>query len=67
MLFLVFADSEGRTALHWAVDRGHLDAVKTLLDNNAHVNAKVLIFLIMLAMLVVFYKVKCVTLRHQMH
>ncbi|KAG6468081.1 hypothetical protein ZIOFF_072649 [Zingiber officinale] len=33
-------DSEGRTALHWAVDRGHLDAVKTLLDNDAHVNAK---------------------------
>ncbi|XP_074572989.1 acyl-CoA-binding domain-containing protein 2-like isoform X2 [Curcuma longa] len=33
-------DSEGRTPLHWAVDRGHFDVVETLLDKNADVNAK---------------------------
>ncbi|XP_042388425.1 acyl-CoA-binding domain-containing protein 2-like isoform X1 [Zingiber officinale] len=33
-------DSEGRTPLHWAVDRGHIDVVQTLLDKNADVNAK---------------------------
>ncbi|KAG6503198.1 hypothetical protein ZIOFF_035509 [Zingiber officinale] len=33
-------DSEGRTPLHWAVDRGHINVVQTLLDKNADVNAK---------------------------
>ncbi|KAG0472879.1 hypothetical protein HPP92_014736 [Vanilla planifolia] len=33
-------DSEGRTALHWAVDRGHLEIVEMLLSRNADVNAK---------------------------
>lgn len=33
-------DSEGRTPLHWAVDRGHLEITKLLLSKNADVNAK---------------------------
>lgn len=33
-------DSEGRTPLHWAVDRGHLDVTELLLSKNADVNAK---------------------------
>ncbi|KAJ0263172.1 Acyl-CoA-binding domain-containing protein 2 [Hirschfeldia incana] len=33
-------DSEGRTPLHWAIDRGHLDIAKLLVDKNANVNAK---------------------------
>ncbi|KAL0739074.1 hypothetical protein Bca4012_015284 [Brassica carinata] len=33
-------DSEGRTPLHWATHRGHLDIVKLLVDKNADVNAK---------------------------
>ncbi|KAL9237439.1 hypothetical protein vseg_011986 [Gypsophila vaccaria] len=33
-------DSEGRTPLHWAVDRGHLPVIELLLKNNADVNAK---------------------------
>lgn len=33
-------DSEGRTPLHWAVDRGHFDVVEILLRRNADVNAK---------------------------
>ncbi|XP_073012308.1 acyl-CoA-binding domain-containing protein 1-like [Typha latifolia] len=33
-------DSEGRTPLHWAVDRGHLNAVEILLNEYADVNAK---------------------------
>uniref|UniRef100_A0A1J3JWF1 Acyl-CoA-binding domain-containing protein 2 n=1 Tax=Noccaea caerulescens TaxID=107243 RepID=A0A1J3JWF1_NOCCA len=33
-------DSEGRTPLHWAIDRGHLDIAKALVDKNADVNAK---------------------------
>lgn len=33
-------DSEGRTPLHWAVDRGHLKLVEILLSKNADVNAK---------------------------
>lgn len=37
------ADSEGRTPLHWAVDRGHLDVTELLLGRNADVNAKVFI------------------------
>lgn len=37
----LFADSEGRTPLHWAVDRGHLDVVEVLLKGEADVNAKV--------------------------
>lgn len=59
------ADSEGRTPLHWAVDRGHFDVVETLLDKNADVNAKVFIFLInskYAAEALVFCKFKCVTL-----
>ncbi|KAL1532058.1 Acyl-CoA-binding domain-containing protein 1 [Salvia divinorum] len=33
-------DSEGRTPLHWAVDRGHLNITELLLNKNADVNAK---------------------------
>ncbi|XP_020702853.1 acyl-CoA-binding domain-containing protein 1 [Dendrobium catenatum] len=33
-------DSEGRTPLHWAVDRGHLKIVEILLSKSADVNAK---------------------------
>lgn len=33
-------DSEGRTPLHWAVDRGHANIVELLLNNHADVNAK---------------------------
>ncbi|XP_074291742.1 acyl-CoA-binding domain-containing protein 1-like [Silene latifolia] len=33
-------DSEGRTPLHWAVDRGHLPVIEQLLKNNVDVNAK---------------------------
>ncbi|XP_009395302.2 acyl-CoA-binding domain-containing protein 1 [Musa acuminata AAA Group] len=33
-------DSEGRTPLHWAVDRGHLGVVEILLNKNADVNAQ---------------------------
>lgn len=33
-------DSEGRTPLHWAVDRGHLDVVELLISSNADVNAQ---------------------------
>ncbi|KAL7586194.1 hypothetical protein Lser_V15G35808 [Lactuca serriola] len=33
-------DSEGRTPLHWAVDRGHIDVVQLLLSMNADVNSK---------------------------
>ncbi|PRQ60477.1 putative FERM/acyl-CoA-binding protein, 3-helical bundle [Rosa chinensis] len=33
-------DSEGRTPLHWAVDRGHLNMAEMLVSRNADVNAK---------------------------
>ncbi|PON81239.1 Notch [Trema orientale] len=33
-------DSEGRTPLHWAVDRGHLNMSELLVSRNADVNAK---------------------------
>ncbi|CAM6116904.1 unnamed protein product [Calypogeia fissa] len=33
-------DSDGRIALHWAVDRGHLHAVELLLAKGAQINAK---------------------------
>ncbi|KAL6541487.1 Acyl-CoA-binding domain-containing protein 1 [Orobanche gracilis] len=33
-------DSEGRTPLHWAVDRGHLNVTALLLGKNADVNAQ---------------------------
>ncbi|CAA2940315.1 acyl- -binding domain-containing 1-like [Olea europaea subsp. europaea] len=33
-------DSEGRTPLHWAVDRGHMNITELLLKKNADVNAK---------------------------
>lgn len=36
------ADSEGRTPLHWAVDRGHLNITELLVSKNANVNAKVI-------------------------
>ncbi|KAF7816674.1 acyl-CoA-binding domain-containing protein 1 [Senna tora] len=33
-------DSEGRTPLHWAVDRGHLNVTELLVSKNADVNAQ---------------------------
>uniref|UniRef100_A0A1D1YME2 Acyl-CoA-binding domain-containing protein 2 n=1 Tax=Anthurium amnicola TaxID=1678845 RepID=A0A1D1YME2_9ARAE len=33
-------DSEGRTPLHWAVDRGHFNIVEILISKGADVNAK---------------------------
>lgn len=33
-------DSEGRTPLHWAVDRGHANVVELLVSKDADVNAK---------------------------
>ncbi|KAI3807990.1 hypothetical protein L1987_23930 [Smallanthus sonchifolius] len=33
-------DSEGRTPLHWAVDRGHIGTAELLLSRNADVNLK---------------------------
>ncbi|TYH52878.1 hypothetical protein ES332_D09G058500v1 [Gossypium tomentosum] len=36
-------DSEGRTPMHWAVDRGHLKIAEALLSRNADVNAMVII------------------------
>ncbi|KAJ6677382.1 ACYL-COA-BINDING DOMAIN-CONTAINING PROTEIN 2 [Salix viminalis] len=33
-------DSEGRTPLHWAVDRGHLNIAEVLVGKNADINAK---------------------------
>ncbi|KAK7410732.1 hypothetical protein VNO78_01758 [Psophocarpus tetragonolobus] len=33
-------DSEGRTPLHWAVDRGHLNVTELLVGRNADVNAQ---------------------------
>lgn len=33
-------DSEGRTPLHWAVDRGHLNVAELLVRKNADVNVK---------------------------
>lgn len=39
----MLADSEGRTPMHWAVDRGHLKIAEALLSRNADVNAKVII------------------------
>lgn len=33
-------DSQGRTPLHWAVDRGHMKVVEHLLSRGADVNAK---------------------------
>jgi ankyrin repeat protein len=38
---MVFSDTEGRSPLHWAVDRGHLSAVEVLANANADLNAKV--------------------------
>ena len=45
---MMLADSEGRTPLHWAVDRGHLKITEALVSRNADVNAKVIIVLLSL-------------------
>lgn len=42
--FMMVSDSEGRTPLHWAVDRGHLNAVEILVNANADVNTQVSVF-----------------------
>ncbi len=36
-----FADSDGRTPLIWAADRGELSAVEILLAKGAEINAQV--------------------------
>lgn len=41
--FDTIPDSEGRTPLHWAVDRGHLDVVESLISRGADVNSKVIL------------------------
>ncbi|GKB97876.1 integrase, catalytic region, zinc finger, CCHC-type containing protein [Tanacetum coccineum] len=41
VLWDVLKYSEGRTPLHWAVDRDHVKAAKLLLIRNANVNLKV--------------------------
>lgn len=41
VIVLLIADSEGRTALHWAVDRGHLNITEALVKEKADINAKV--------------------------
>ena len=51
-LFIMLADSEGRTPLHWAVDRGHLKITEALVSRNADVNAKVIIFIAVTVLLV---------------
>ncbi|EEF36122.1 acyl-CoA-binding domain-containing protein 1 [Ricinus communis] len=33
-------DSEGRSPMHWAVDRGHLNVVEVLVGRNTDINAK---------------------------
>jgi ankyrin repeat protein len=33
-------DADGRTALHWAADKGHIEVIKVLLARNADVNAR---------------------------
>lgn len=40
-IFEINADSEGRTPLHWAVDRGHFNVTELLVGRDADVNAKV--------------------------
>ena len=45
---MMLADSEGRTPLHWAVDRGHLKITEALVSKNADVNSKVIIVLLSL-------------------
>lgn len=40
-LFWTIADSEGRTPLHWAVDRGHSNVVELLVSRNADIDVKV--------------------------
>lgn len=37
----MISDSEGRTPLHWAVDRGHFNVVELLISKGTDVNAKV--------------------------
>ena len=37
----LLADTDGRTALHWAADQGHLDIVRLLISRGAQVNLKV--------------------------
>jgi ankyrin repeat protein len=37
-ILLYLQDSEGRTALHWACDRGHVDLLRILLDRSASVD-----------------------------
>lgn len=41
---LFFRDDDGRTALHWAVDGGHLSLARFLLEQGAQVNAQVISF-----------------------
>lgn len=38
---MIIVDSEGRTPLHWAVDRGHLNIAEVLVGKDADINAKV--------------------------
>lgn len=55
---LMIADSEGRTPLHWAVDRGHLDIAEALVSKNADINAKVIhVFGSLWVLFVVFYTI----------
>lgn len=53
--FQNLADSEGRTPLHWAVDRGRVNVTALLLKKNADVNAKVGGHLLFLLIRVISY------------
>lgn len=55
-LIFEIVDSEGRTPLHWAVDRGHLNISELLVSKNADVNAKVCWFYFFTFLLDVFKK-----------
>jgi ankyrin repeat protein len=40
MVCVAVGQDEGRTALHWAADDGHVDAVKALLAAGANVTVR---------------------------
>lgn len=51
-LFCTVADSEGRTPLHWAVDRGRSNVVELLVSRNADMDVKVFRIYLILFLLI---------------